>query len=247
MENRKGRFTASNISRLLAGGTGKTAQSYCLELAMDMIGLKKSISTIDMQHGIVNQHIGFEQVIEPLYEGVKWYDEYIAIDERCGASPDFILEDNFVGDIKCPGYIDTFLEQIEKAPTKYYQQVQMQMMAAKVDTGLLCIFLTKKEEWGSDEVWHEYPMPLIDRYKIHEFKTDAEVQDSIMTAVDKYEPIKQNIYQALVDAPAMDEVEFFYSQINGSKYRNVKDASNIISACESRLIQVNSNFYYKSK
>ena len=90
-------------------------------------------------------------------------------------------------------------------------------------------------------------MPLFDRYKIHEFKTDAEVQDSIMTAVDKYEPIKQNIYQALLDSLAIDEVEFFYSQINGSKYRNVKDASNIISACESGLIQVNSNFYYKSK
>jgi len=38
--NRVGKFSASRISELLAGGTGKTAQSYCLDLAMEMIDIK---------------------------------------------------------------------------------------------------------------------------------------------------------------------------------------------------------------
>jgi len=246
VNSRVGKFSASNISRLLAGGTGKTAQSYVYELALQMNGISKDIQTIDMLHGTTNQFQAFESCIKPIYKDAVWFDEYIAIDERCGASPDFLLKDNFVGDIKCPGYIDTYLEQVEKVPTKYYQQVQMQMIASKVDVGLLCVYLTKKEEWGVDE-WTEYPMPLEDRFKIHEFSKDEKVQDEIMTAINKYEPFKQSLAKLLSEIEPTDEVEFFYAQMNGSKYRNLKDASNIFTACESGLIRVNSNFYYKSK
>jgi hypothetical protein len=245
INNRTGKFSASRISELLAQGTGKTAQSYVLELALQMLGIKKDITTGDMLHGINNQMPAFQQVIKPLYNDAIWFDEYIVIDERCGASPDFMLVDNFVGDIKCPGYIDTYLQQIESMPKKYFLQVQMQMLAAKVDIGLLCFFLTKKEEWG-DDIWEEYPMPLEDRYKIFEFKTDAESIDMIMGAVDKYEPEKQNLVQKLLGAVVVDEVEFFYNQINGAKYRQLKEASNIFNASND-LIRVKDKFYYKSK
>ena len=246
INNRTGKFSASRISELLSLGTGKTAQSYVLELAMQMIGIKKDIQTIDMLHGITNQMPAFQQVIKPLYNDAIWFDNYIPIDERCGASPDFMLVDNFVGDIKCPGYIDTYLEQIEKVPKKYFLQVQMQMMASKVDTGLLCFFLTKKEEWGGSEMWEEYPMPLEDRFKIFEFKANAESFDMIMSAIDKYEPEKQNLVEKLALAPIVDEVEFFYNQINGAKYRQLKEASNIFNASEN-ITRVKDKFYYNAR
>jgi len=242
--NRVGKFSASRISELLAGGTGKTAQSYVLELAMAMVGIKKDIQTTDMLHGVTNQMPAFSQCIKSIYNDAVWFDEYIAIDERCGASPDFILADNFVGDIKCPSYIDTYLAQIEKVPTKYFLQVQMQMLAGNVDLGLLCFFLTKKEEWGSDESWEEYPMPLEDRHKIFEFKRDEESIDNILQAIEKYEPEKQKLVEKLVCAPIVDEVEFFYNQINGAKFRPLKEASNIFNASEN-IIRVKDKIYYK--
>ena len=241
VNNRIGKFSASRISELLAGGTGKTAQSYCLDLAMDMIGIKKDIQTSDMLHGIVNQHNAFELCVKPLHQSAIWFDEYLAIDERCGASPDF-KSDSFVGDIKCPASIYTYLEQIEKMPTKYYNQLQMQMMSANVSDAMLCFYLTKKEEWGEDE-WTEYPMPLEDRFKIFDVQKDEEICDKIMSAVEKYQPEKTILAEKLANAPLMDEVEFFYSQFNGCKFKNLKEASNIFTASD-KIIRVNNKFFY---
>jgi len=239
--NRVGKFSASRISELLAGGTGKTAQSYCLDLAMEMIGIKKDLQTSDMLHGIVNQLNAFELCVKPLHPNINWHDEYMAIDDRCGASPDFIGV-GIVGDIKCPTSIYTYLEQIEKMPTKYYNQLQMQMMSANVKDAMLCFYLTKKEEWGEDE-WSEYPMPLEDRFKIFDVQKDEETCDKIMTAVDKYQPEKNILAEKLANAPVMDEVEFFYSQMQGMRYKNLKEASNIFTAAD-KIIKVNNKFFY---
>ena len=65
INNKVGKFSASRISELLAQGTGKTAQSYVLELALQMLGIKKDITTGDMLHGINNQMPAFQQVIKP--------------------------------------------------------------------------------------------------------------------------------------------------------------------------------------
>lgn len=241
VNKRKGMFSASRITELLAGGTGKTAQTYCLDLAMEMIGIKKDLQTSDMLHGIVNQHNAFELCVKPLYGSMVWHDEFMAIDDRCGASPDFI-GNGVVGDIKCPTSIYTYLEQVEKLPTKYYNQLQMQMIAGKVTNSLICFYLTKKEEWGEDE-WTEYPMPLEDRFQIIHVIKHEETCDRIMAAVEKYTPEKFTLVEKLIAAPIMDEVEFFYSQMANNKYKNLKEASNIFTAAD-KIIRVNNKFFY---
>ena len=236
-------FSASRIGELLAGGQGKTANNYILDLAMQSIGIKDDISTPAMKHGIANQINAFEKVVKPLYEGAEWHDEYIKINDFCGASPD-ILNYGCPMDIKCPFTIDQYLEQIAQPPKKYYQQVQMQMMACKADTGHLVYYLTKPEEWGEED-WKEYPFPLEVRFKIFEYKKDEELHDEILKKVEESEPKKQQLISLLLDAEIMGVEEFFYKQINGNAYRKLKECSNVMNL--TKCIRVKDNFYYEKK
>lgn len=235
------RFSASRISELLAGGTGKTAQSYILDLAMQSIGIKEEISTPAMKHGIQNQMNGFEQVVKPLFPNAEWHDEFILINEYCGASPD-ILNDSSPMDIKCPFYIDTYLEQINKPPTKYYTQVQMQMMACKSDVGRLIFYLTKPEEWGQETAVEEYSFPLQLRFKIFEFSKDEELQEKILMKVEESQPKKIQMIELLGNAELLSEEQFFYEQMNGFVYRKLQESNNILNL--NSLIRVNDKFYY---
>ena len=243
-EERKGRFSASRISELLAGGTGKTRDNYIYDLANEVLGLRKELDTPAMKHGTVNQINAFEFVIKPLFPNAKWLDTYIPINELCGASPDIMIDDTTPADVKCPFYIDTYIEQINKVPTKYYQQVQMQMMATGGDVGILCFYLTKPMEWGEETVI-EFPFPLEDRFRIFEFKKDEEVQESILKAVAVAEPKKQLLITMLENATPMDEIEFFYYQMKGNKLRKFKEASNMYNV--TTIYRVNDQFYYEIK
>lgn len=233
-------FSASRISELLAGGSGKTAQSYILDLALQSIGIKEEVSTPAMKHGIQNQINGYESVVKPLFPNAEWHDEFILINEFCGASPDILCEGEPM-DIKCPYFIDTYLEQISQPPKSYYAQVQMQMMACKADTGRLIFYLTKPEEWGSEEIT-EYPFPLELRFKIFEFNKDEEMQDGILKKVEECQPKKESIIKLLQDAELMETDQFFYEQLNGYSYRKLKDCNNILNL--DKVIRVGDKFYY---
>ncbi len=235
------RFSASRISELLAGGAGKTAQTYILDLALQSIGINDDFTTPAMKHGIANQINAFEKVVKPLFPSADWHDDFILINEYCGASPD-ILIDSSPMDVKCPYYIDTYLEQINKPPTKYFAQVQMQMMACKSDIGRLCFYLTKPEEWGSDQEIVEFPFPLELRFKIFEFGKDEELQENILKKVEESEPKKQQAIKLLQEAVIMEEEEFFYTQMNNFAIRKLQDCSNIFNL--DQAIRVNDKFYY---
>lgn len=234
-------ISASRISELLANGSGKTAQNYILDLALQTIGIKDEINTPATQHGLNNQLSAFEQVVKPLYPNSVWHDEFIPINEFCGSSPD-CLDDNIPFDVKCPYYIDTYLEQINSVPTKYYQQVQMQALATGADKCRLVFFLTKPEKWGEEE-WNEYPLPLALRHKIFEYDKDEELHELILKKVSEAQPKKEQIIKLLQEASVMDEDQFFYEQISGYAYRGLKDCSNILNL--DMVVRVGDKFYYK--
>ena len=71
---RKARFTASRIGELLAGGSGKTRQSYILDLALQSIGIKDEFQTKENIHGIISQRTAFEQVVLKEYDEATWFD-----------------------------------------------------------------------------------------------------------------------------------------------------------------------------
>ncbi len=241
-EERVGCFSASNISRLMAGGGGATRKSYILEVATEVvIGERPQLDTAAMKHGVANQMNAYEFVLKPLYKGVQWVDKYIAINENCGASPDCVWLGNYPIDIKCPFEIDTYLEQIEKVKPSYFAQIQMQIMAVKGEEGALCTYLTRKEEWGSD-TWQEYPLPLEDRFRVEPIKKDEETCDRILTAVEKAAPERDLYIECLNNATVMDEIGYFYYQMKHNKCRDIKSCSNIEKA---NIIRVNNKFYYK--
>lgn len=235
------RFTASQVSRLLAGGQGKTTQTYLYELALQSLGIKDEIDTAATRHGINNQINAFEKCILPAYPDAVWFDEYLPINDLCGASPDFLIN-GCPGDIKCPYEVDAFIEQINSVPTKYYQQVQMQMMACKADIGYLTFYLTRPEVWGQDE-WEEYPLPLDQRFSTFAFKKDEELQETILKRVEDNEPKKQKIISLLKSAKVLDFNEFFFMQYDGYKLRKVKDCNNILNL--ETVYRVGDNFYYE--
>lgn len=231
------RISASGIGEILTGG--KTADSYIFRKSLEGMGIKDEITTWPMRHGIINQHEAFKLLLQ---DKAKWHDEYTPIDERCGASADAIGED-MVWDVKCPYYIDTYLEQVEKLPKKYYYQVQMQMIAEKKDKGAVLLYLTSPDI-DQDGNTIEYPYPLEDRHFIHQFGRDEEIQCRIMEGVDKYHPVLVDWTNRLSELPLMDRDEFFYTQLRGDvKFRKLKTASNINTAMN-RAIRVGDEFYY---
>jgi hypothetical protein len=221
MENRTGMFTASRCGDLLAAGTGKTALNYIFEIAENLNGLKKEVSTKPMLHGIVNEVTAIE-ILTSIYGGEP-NQTFYKVNDKLGATPDAILEGKWVADSKCQYSIFNYFEQCDKLAKKYYLQLQVQMMALNVDYGYLINYLTKPEEFGQDD-WSEYPFPLEERFYIHEVPKDEETCDKILATCEEKYPLIGLADELLRNAKVMDEDEFFYMQfVSKKRYEKLKD------------------------
>lgn len=218
---RTGKFTASRISELCSGGQGKTRLNYIFDIAKEMVAGKDDFQTKEMLHGTINQYDAFDLAFKPLYGGA-WFDTFVSYNDKLGASPD-ILGDGFVADIKCPYYIHTFFEQMDKLPKKYGYQVQTQMLTMNVDMGYLCNYLTKPDEYNVQ--WVEYPFILEQRTHIHEIKKSEEIQDEILKAVEDNFPLIGTAHELMLNAKEIAHDEFFFNQFNGVRYLKLKDTN----------------------
>jgi hypothetical protein len=236
------KISASGIGELLTGG--KTAESYLLKKAMECLGIESELSTKAMEHGIINQYEAFELIVSHM-DNAKWHDEFTAIDEYCGASADCI-GDEMVYDIKCPFFVDTYLEQAAKLPKKYYYQSQMQMIAEGKEFGSIVLYLTSSEiDMYGNKI--EFPYPLEDRFFIHTFPQDEEAIDRILTTAKKGHGTMIEWAAILKDAPIKDKDEFFYEQIKGhAVYRKLKTAGSIENAIK-KAVRVGNEYYYLIK
>jgi hypothetical protein len=244
--DKKGLFSASRIGDLLAGGTGKTKLNYIFDIALDLHGLKKEVSTKAMEHGIVNERSAIDILISK-HGGKANLNEvgsqiFYKVNDKLGATPDALSSD-WVGDAKCQFNIFNFVEQNDKLARKYYLQVHTQMMALNVNKGYLINYLTKPEQWGEDN-WTEYPFPLEDRYFIHEIDRDEETCANILQACDENHYLIDVAYQMQGSASIMDSDEFFYSQLVGrQRYLKLKEVNWVTN--EREVIRHESDFYVK--
>ena len=244
--DRKGMFTASRIGDLLAGGTGKTKLNYIFDIALDLHGLKKEVSTKAMEHGIVNERSAIDILISK-HGGKANLNElgsqtFYKVNDKLGATPDALSSD-WVGDAKCQFNIFNFVEQNDKLAKKYYLQVHTQMMALNVNKGYLINYLTKPEQWGEDN-WTEYPFPLEDRFFIHEIERDESVCEEILQAVETNHHLIDVAFQMQGSASLMDSDEFFYSQLVGrQRYLKLKEVNWVTN--EREVIRHESEFYVK--
>jgi hypothetical protein len=243
IEKPKSAISASSVHKLCPADKfkTKTAQSYVLELAMKDIGIVDDFDNAAMRHGRNNQHDAYMLAVLPTFPNAVWHDEYIAIDDRCGASPD-VLIGNIPLDVKCPYSFYNYYDNIRSVKKAYLYQLQMQMIATNADTSYLLFYCTKPESYGMEE-WTEFPIELERRIKLLEFAKDTAIQDEIMQAVDTWHPKKLEMVEKLKEAETIDYDRFFFDTEIGIEYRQFSDASNFFNV--SKIYRLENEFFYQ--
>lgn len=139
-EIRKGKFTASRISELLgAKGLGKTGETYIFEMACEIaFGIdetgEKFVSK-DMQRGIDLEPLAFRK-----FKELKEFDflevkpsYFFSYGKDAGSSPDGLVGDDAVLEIKCPRpqkFFNLLAFGKDAIDPIYYDQMQMQMLCS---------------------------------------------------------------------------------------------------------------------
>lgn len=159
---RKGRPTASQISRILGKETLATTKSaletYADELANEIVfGIdeEEDFVSFDVRRGIELEPIAFDKFSE-----LKFL-EFIDVEKcgffvmgECGASPDGLVGRDAVLEIKCPrpnkffGLVRKGYDAIDQ---KYIDQMQMQMMC----TNSVRAYFFNYIIFNGKEMWHE--------------------------------------------------------------------------------------------
>lgn len=160
---RLGRFTASQISRLLGKDTLQKTKdaidNFALEKAIESIyGLEEDqFVSFDMQRGIALEPLAFrkfKQLKELEFLTVKECGFY-PYNEHGGASPDGIVSNNSILEMKCPKrgkFFKIVANGISEVDNTYIAQMQKQMLCTGSERAYF--FNYHIDEMGF-EYWHE--------------------------------------------------------------------------------------------
>lgn len=161
---RRGRFTASNIHKLLGvKGLGETGKSYIFEKAIEQVfGLDEedNFTSFDMQRGVTLEPLAFRK-----FKELKEL-EFIEVQEAtffsygldAGASPDGLVGSNEILEIKCPRptkFFNLVAKGIEAIDKEYIAQMQMQMLC----TNSVKAYFFNYILFNGVEMWHEIEVP----------------------------------------------------------------------------------------
>jgi len=185
---RKGRFTASEIHKLLGvKGLGETGKSYIFEKAVqEVYGLDEedTFVSFDMQRGITLEPLAFRK-----FKELKEFD-FIEVQEAtffsygldAGASPDGLVGSNEILEIKCPRptkFFNLVAKGIEAIDKEYIAQMQMQMLC----TNSVKAYFFNYILFNGVEMWHEIEVPrdekMIDLIKERIIEASALKKDYI--------------------------------------------------------------------
>jgi putative phage-type endonuclease len=133
-QSRMGKVTASRVADVVAktkSGYSASRANYMAQLVVERMTNKQaeSYSNAAMEWGTEQEPLAraaYEAEVDVLVEEVGMIDHPTV--EMSGASPDGLVGDDGLVEIKCPTtatHIDTLMG--EQAPKKYYDQMQWQM------------------------------------------------------------------------------------------------------------------------
>lgn len=157
---RLGKFTASEIHKLLGiKGLGQTGETYIYEKACEIVfGVDEedNFTSYDMQRGINLEPIAFRKFKELKdLEFIEVKESYFfPYGEDAGASPDGVVGNDAVLEIKCPRsnkffkYIKYGISEIDNV---YMAQMQFQMLCSNSQRAHFFNYLIFKGQ----EMWHE--------------------------------------------------------------------------------------------
>lgn len=191
-EARKGRFTASDIHKLLGvRGLGQTGESYVFEKAVEEVfGLDKEDTFVssDIQRGITLEPLAFRK-----FKEIKEF-EFLDIQEttffpygsHAGASPDGLVGKDSILEIKCPRptkFFNLVAKGFEAIDKEYIAQMQMQMLC----TNSVKAYFFNYIIFNGKEMWHEI-----------EVERDEKMIDLIKERIEQAIKIKQDLVQYLI-------------------------------------------------
>jgi putative phage-type endonuclease len=186
---RKGKVTASCFSKAIAGGQGKTRNAYMIQLLAEMMTdeIVETYTNGAMERGSEIEPFArdyYERMNNCMVEDVG----FVELNEDVGASPDGIIGDDGIVEIKCPNST-THIQNIlsDKMPTTYIPQVQGQL-------------------WVTERKWCDF-ISFDPRVKNRPFWYKRILRD------DEYiETLRKNIDKFVEDLKAM------YAKLNESPY-----------------------------
>jgi putative phage-type endonuclease len=136
---RHGKFTASQIVKILGvRGIGETGKTYAIDKAIEELygEMEENYISYDMQKGIDTEPLAFEKFKsnkELEFLEVKNCG-FFAFEDHAGASPDGLVSDNAILEIKCPKSTTFFkLIATNEVDKTYYAQMQMQMLCTNLN------------------------------------------------------------------------------------------------------------------
>lgn len=157
---RLGRFTASEIHKLLGiKGLGLTGETYCFEKAVEVVYGKDdddNFTSFDMKRGIELEPFAFDK-----FKDLKKFDflevkpsYFFPFGDYAGASPDGVVSDDAILEIKCPRpnkFFKLMANGINEIDKEYIAQMQMQMMCSNSQKAYFFNYII----FNGVEMWHE--------------------------------------------------------------------------------------------
>lgn len=180
-QQRLGKFTASEIYKLMGiKALGLTGQSYAFDKAVEELfgEVEENFVSYDMERGVELEPLAFRK-----FKELKSLDfievtecGFFDLGKNSGASPDGLVGDDAILEIKCPK-ANTFFKLVatNEIDDKYLYQMQMQMMA----TGRSKAHFFNYYIFDGLEYWHEITI----------LKDDA-ICDKILNRIIEAEQIK---------------------------------------------------------
>ena len=188
---RLGRFTASRISELMGvKGLGLTGENYAFELACEEVfGIEEDADFVsyDMQRGINLEPMAFEKF--KLIKQLEFIDvqkcSFFAYGQNSGASPDGLVNNVAILEIKCPRS-NKFFKLVKDSiiDKNYIYQMQMQMMCTNSIKAHFFNYLI----FNGVEMWHEI---IVER--------DEKMIDLIKSRINEASKLKEEFKQYLIN------------------------------------------------
>lgn len=162
LDSRVGKFTSSRINELMGiKGLNQTGHTYAFELAIEIVEGRNEDDgyvSYDMQRGIELEPYAFNkfsQLMELRFSTVSKCG-FIVLNDNTGSSPDGLVDDDGVLEIKCPTpkvffklVLDGIIDQ------KHYDQMQHQMYC----TGRKKAYYFNYCIYNGVELWHLIEVP----------------------------------------------------------------------------------------
>lgn len=204
MTDRLGKFTASEIYKLLVKGKGgeyfgQAAQTYIKQKAAEILTLEQNnggrINGNALEWGNAHEHEAIQRFIKITKNDVDYYGgaspKFFELTPFSGGSPDAIINGDTVGEIKCPynsaEHIEHLLLNDEADLKSYYPEAYWQMTF-----NMICTELKKATFISYDPRYADEPLQIKiisfginkeDAALIKERVEEAEKQLSVMVGM----------------------------------------------------------------